>query len=323
MPRPPSATLEKIRTAVRAMLAEAGEPTPASGQRFRAIVSVRKLRERLGAGDPGTLARALNTIEAEVVGSGMEAIEIPGMPPEIAEQMTALWQAAVTVQIEAVAQRSREVEQRLAEDKQAREDAQMRVEWLSEEVGTLRQTLNTRDSELADLRVQNAALTRRNTELEAAAQTHQQQLEGAAAERAALERAHADALEAARARYDGLSKQLLQETERQRALAQREVERTTERLTAATARLARLETDLAQQGRELTQERSERQRAESAMDTLNAVNVSQTEQIDTLKRAASTAEAWYRSATALPRSPGARRLKPLQKNRAMRRATTP
>lgn len=52
MPRPAAATADQIRTTVLAMLAEAGDAAPVTGARFRQVVSVRKLRARLGAGDP-------------------------------------------------------------------------------------------------------------------------------------------------------------------------------------------------------------------------------------------------------------------------------
>ncbi|MGF6971411.1 hypothetical protein OKW43_008506 [Paraburkholderia sp. WC7.3g] len=52
MARPAAVSPETIRTAVLAMLAEAGDTAPRSDARFRKIVSVRKLRARLGAGDP-------------------------------------------------------------------------------------------------------------------------------------------------------------------------------------------------------------------------------------------------------------------------------
>src|SRR5471030_1237970 len=103
MPRPAAVTPDQIRSAALSMLAEAGDGQPPTGERFRKIVSVRKLRARLGAGDPATLARALNTIEAEVVRAGLAGVAIPGLPDTIAEQMRTLWQAAVAVQLDDVA----------------------------------------------------------------------------------------------------------------------------------------------------------------------------------------------------------------------------
>jgi hypothetical protein len=117
MPRPAAISPGQIRTTVLAMLAEAemdpGHASPTS-DRFRKVVSVRKLRARLGAGDPAMLSRALYTIEAEVVRAGLAQVAIPGLPDAIAEQMRALWQAAVAVQLDDVA-RLREAATQAAE----------------------------------------------------------------------------------------------------------------------------------------------------------------------------------------------------------------
>ncbi|MGX7002337.1 hypothetical protein [Caballeronia sp. KNU42] len=89
MSRPAAVSADQIRTTVLAMLAEAGmdnDHQPPSGERFRHVVSVRKLRARLGAGDPATLARILNTIETEVVRAGLAGVAIPGLRNTIAEQ---------------------------------------------------------------------------------------------------------------------------------------------------------------------------------------------------------------------------------------------
>jgi Plasmid replication region DNA-binding N-term. len=56
MPRLAAVAPDQIRAAVLSMLAEAGDAEPPTGERFRKIVSVRKLRARLGAGDPATLS---------------------------------------------------------------------------------------------------------------------------------------------------------------------------------------------------------------------------------------------------------------------------
>ena len=66
-----AATSDQIRATVLAMLTEAGDAAPPTAARFRRVVSVRKLRDRLGGGDPATLSRTLNAIEAEVVRAGL------------------------------------------------------------------------------------------------------------------------------------------------------------------------------------------------------------------------------------------------------------
>jgi hypothetical protein len=100
MSRPAAVSPDQIRTTVLAMLAEAGmdnDHQPPSGERFRHVVSVRKLRARLGAGDPATLARILNTIEAEVVRAGLAGVAIPGLPDMIAEHSLRLFTLVIPV----------------------------------------------------------------------------------------------------------------------------------------------------------------------------------------------------------------------------------
>jgi len=107
MPRIAATTSEQIRSTILSMLTEAREPQPATRERFRRIVSVRKLRERLGAGDPATLGRAINAIEAELIQAGVADIAFPDIPAEIVEQMRQLWRAAVSVQLDDVAHLNR------------------------------------------------------------------------------------------------------------------------------------------------------------------------------------------------------------------------
>lgn len=141
MARPAAVSPDQIRTTVLAMLAEAEldpEHAPPTSERFRRVVSVRKLRARLGAGDPAMLSRTLNTIEAEVVRAGLAQVAIPGLPDPIAEQMRALWQAAVAVQLDEVV-RLREDATRAAEASDAaRRDAELRTEMLRVELADLR-----------------------------------------------------------------------------------------------------------------------------------------------------------------------------------------
>jgi hypothetical protein len=115
---------------VLSILAEAGDAELPTGERFRKIVSVRKLRARLGAGDPAMLARTLSAIEAEVVRAGPADIAMPGTPVEIAEQMRALWQAAVAVQLDDVVCLKADAQQAIAAADAARTDAELRVELL-------------------------------------------------------------------------------------------------------------------------------------------------------------------------------------------------
>jgi hypothetical protein len=285
MPRPVAVSPEQIRSAVLAMLVEAGDATPTTGIRFRQVVSVRKLRARLGAGDPATLSRALNAIEAEVVRSGLADIAIPDVPPEIAEQMRALWQAAVAVKLDDVVRLKADAQQAVDTADAARTEAELRVELLRQEVTDLRATLATRDVDLANLRAEHAMLTDRCTAFDVTAQERQARLDAVQAERDELERAQADALATVQTRYEALSKQLLQETAHQRQALQKEHASFASQLKFADRRIAALEGECERLDGELTTERDIRQQAVGEALALKAINASQRAQLDELLRA--------------------------------------
>ncbi|KVC15868.1 transcriptional regulator [Burkholderia diffusa] len=275
MPRPAAVTAEQIRSAVLAMLAEGGDAAPATGARFRQIVSVRKLRARLGAGDPATLARALNTIEAEVVRAGLAEIAIPDIPPDIADLMRTLWQAAVAVQIDDVARLKQAADDSVAAAEAARTDAELRVELLRQEVQELRAALTARDAELADLRAQHGVLQDRCASLDAQAHERQATLNTLAADQADRDRVHTAALEAAQHRYEALSKQLLQETAHQREALKKEHAQAASQLKFAERRVSALEGERDRLESELAREREARQHAVGEALALKAVNAQQ------------------------------------------------
>lgn len=291
MPRPAAVTPEQIRSAALSMLADAGDGQPPTGERFRKIVSVRKLRARLGAGDPATLARALNTIEAEVVRAGLADITMPGIPVEIAEQMRALWQAAIAVQLDDVVRLKADAQQAVAAADAARTDAELRVELLRQEVTELRACVATRDTDLSDLRAQNALLHDRCAVLDAAAVGRQTQLDAAITAQAALERTHAQALADVRHRYEALSKQLLQETAHQREALKKEHAQFASQLKFAERRVAALDGERERLEGELAGEREARQQAVGEALAFKAINASQYAQLDELLRIVSAQEA--------------------------------
>jgi Plasmid replication region DNA-binding N-term len=241
MPRPAAVTRDDIRSAVLAMLAEAGDPDPPSGTRFRKVVSVRKLRARLGAGDPTTLSRVLNDIEAEVVRAGLAGVALPGLPDPIAEQMRALWQAAVTVQLTEVVALKDEATQAKEAAETARHDADLRVELLRVELAALRDQILQRDTDLATARADWRVASEQMKAMETASVELRATLASANAAIESARTDHAAAVAAVHARYEGLSRQLLLETEHQRHALQTERERLTEQITRAQERAAALE----------------------------------------------------------------------------------
>ncbi|TDY23497.1 plasmid replication DNA-binding protein KfrA [Paraburkholderia sp. BL6665CI2N2] len=259
MARPAAVTPDQIRTTVLAMLAEAGDAasaapatqatratsvtpaTPVTRERFRRAVSVRRLRARLGAGDPAMLSRALNAIEAELVQAGLAEVALPGLPDAIAAQMRALWAAAVSVQLDDVVRLRLHAQQATADAQTARHDADVRSEMLRIELGELRERLTARDAELTELRASSrhaAEGAQRLADETAALQT---QLDTARTTLESLRHTHVTELADARSRYDGLSKRLLQETEHQRHALAAERERLATQFADAQTRITALE----------------------------------------------------------------------------------
>jgi len=253
MSRPAAVSPDQIRTTVLAMLAEAGDAgatasasppsadAPVTRERFRRAVSVRRLRARLGAGDPAVLSRALNDLEAELVQAGIAQVALPGLPAPIAEQMRALWASAVSVQLDDVVRLKAEARDAMEAAQGARHDATLRVELLRVELSELRAQLSARDTELATARTECRAATATLAEREQMAAALRQ---SAANATQALEDARADqaaALAAVHARYEGLSKRLLQETEHQRHALAAERERLMRQFADAQTRITALE----------------------------------------------------------------------------------
>ncbi|AQV99311.1 DNA-binding protein [Cupriavidus necator] len=280
-----AATPEQIRATVLAMLTEAGDAAPPTAARFRRVVSVRKLRARLGGGDPATLSRTLNAIEAEVVRAGLADLALPEIPVEIAEAMRALWQAAVAVQLDDVVRLRREAQQTAEAAQAARAEAELRIELLRQELGEVRGQLAARDTALAEACAAQAAASARadeqaarRGELEAALATLQ--------ERATTgERTHAEAVVTIQARYEALSKQLLQETAHQRDAVRAERAQLASQLKFAERRIAALEEERARIDADLASERAARQTAAGEASALKAVTASQRAQLDELLRA--------------------------------------
>ncbi|MGF6853765.1 DNA-binding protein [Paraburkholderia sp. CI3] len=261
MARPAAVTPDAIRTTVLAMLAEAGEPAPASDARFRRIVSVRKLRARLGAGDPATLARHLNAIETELVQAGLTGFAVPDVPAEIAAQMRALWEAAVATQLADVVQLRQDAEASREAADTARHNAELRTDMLRTELTDLRAQLAARGAELLERRLESRALEERTRLLESASTALQSQLATADETAAQAAKTHAGELAAERQRYDGLSRQLLRETAHQREAFQTERQRLEAELARATERVGALEALRDRLLTELAEQRNAQQHA--------------------------------------------------------------
>jgi len=313
MSRPAAVSADQIRTTVLAMLAEAGmdnDHQPPSGERFRRVVSVRKLRARLGAGDPATLARILNAIEAEVVRAGLAGVAIPGLPDTIAEQMRTLWQAAVAVQLDDVARLREEATQAAQAAEAARRDADLRVELLRVELAELREQISARDTALATVRAECRAASGKMTAAETAALDLRAALTSANASLATANAEHAAAIAAIHARYEGLSRQLLQETEHQREAWRGERERLAGEIVRAEERIAALEGLRERLLTDLASERESGQRASAEAAALTTLVAEQRALLQVIQAGQAGTRRPLRSAAVLSPAPGRHRQTP-------------
>ncbi|MDH6151365.1 MULTISPECIES: DNA-binding protein [Paraburkholderia] len=288
MARPAAVTPETIRTTVLAMLAEAGDTAPATDARFRRIVSVRKLRARLGAGDPATLSRHLNAIEAEVVQAGLTGFAVPDVPAEIAAQMRALWEAAVATQLEGIVRLRRETEARVEASTEAQRNAGLKVELLRVELTDVHAQLSAREAELAVARAGFEAAEKRSAAAGDAVATLRAQLGAVEAAAAESARQHAGELAAERARYDGLSRQLLRETAHQRETFHTERQRLEAEIARAAERLGALEALRERLLTELAEQRPAQQQASAEAAALTVVVEQQRQMLALLGHAAAT-----------------------------------
>lgn len=288
MARTATVSPEQIRSTVLTMLSEAQESAPSSRERFRRVVSVRKLRERLGAGDHATLGRAINTIETELVRAGMTELSIPAVPPEIAELMQQLWQSAVGVQLDDLMCLKNEAHQTVDAAQAQLVETTLRVEVLKEELAELRSAATARDTLLAQLRTDQVALSSQYAQAQLDVRNVQEQLKEALTENSLLKQAQANELAAVQQRYEGLSKQLMQETAQQRQTQQEERNRLSSQLKFAERRIATLETSLGEAEHELAREREQRHKVAGEASAFKAINASQRAQLDDLLRVALT-----------------------------------
>ena len=285
MSRTAIASPAQIRSTILAMLAEAHEAAPASRERFRRVVSVRKLKDRLGGGDPATLGRAINAIESEIVTAGLTDIAIPDMPAEISELMRQLWQAAVATQLDDVVKLKNEAQQTVEQASTALGESALRVEMLREELEAIRVLLAGRDTELAQARTDLAAALHQIASLEESANQARNDAQALRDQMIGLERQHQQGLAAAQQRYEGLSKQLQQETAQQRQALQQEQGRLASQLKFAERRIATLEEAVSHAEADAAAERDKRQAAVGEANALRAVTASQRAQLDELMRA--------------------------------------
>lgn len=280
MPRPTVATPAQVREAVASLLREAGIVGSVSAPSFRRAVSVRKVRERLGGGNPATIAHEINAIERDIVGVDNQSLSIPEVPADISALMGQLWQAAVGVQLTEVLQLKVQAQGIAAAAKSALVEEQLRNQVLLQELAELRSAAVERDTQLAQSRSQNAVLTDQNTALQNELLTSRRRETELGAAHQAVEKEQTAAIAAARERYDGLSKQLLQETAQQRQVAQVELGRMANQAKFADKREASLLGRIEQLEADLLEVRMQRDKAAGEVSALKYINTALKIQVD-------------------------------------------
>ncbi len=287
MPRPALASEADIKQAIGALCAESSLPARAvAPMAFRRVVSVRKVRERLGGGNPATIGRVINAVEQEITAGAAPTIALPALPPDVAALMESLWRAAVDVQLLDV-ERLREDARSRAERASAQvTEAALRADMLQVELTELRAALRTRDERVAQLSAELAAERTQGQALSESLRVAQQNALQWHTERQAIEARGAAAVAAALERYDGLSQRLLEETAQQRQTAQAEVARMSSQLKFAEKRQASLDARIEQLATELQAAHAQTQAAVADTQALRYANATLQTEIDSLRRLA-------------------------------------
>ncbi|MGF6971412.1 chromosome segregation ATPase [Paraburkholderia sp. WC7.3g] len=148
--------------------------------------------------------------------AGLSGFAMPDVPPAIAAQMRALWEAAVATQLDGVMRLRQDAARSQEAADTARHEAELRTDMLRTELTDLRTQLAARDAELLERRLESRALEERTRLLESASTALQSQLATADETATQAAKTHAGELATERARYDGLCRQLLRETAHQR-----------------------------------------------------------------------------------------------------------
>jgi chromosome segregation ATPase len=207
---------EAVRTAVLDLLAEGGQSAPATSQEFRRHVSVRRVRARLGSGDTSALGRQINEIEIELVSAGRARLSVPGIPEHVAALMQGLWTAALDAQTREVIRLQQTASEFVEQAESARDNAVARVDLLKLELDDLRRDLAARDQTIGELRARLAEAERQLASANADARSAADRLEELSRHDDQRRRDHEAQLAALRTEYDGLGRQLRQETDKMR-----------------------------------------------------------------------------------------------------------
>ncbi|WP_321813127.1 DNA-binding protein [Paraburkholderia sp. J69-2] len=210
---------QTVRAAIIELLADQGVSRPVTPAIFRRAVSVRRLREKLGGGDPAALGRQIRLVQDELLQANVAKNGIDGtvgVPEPLVGHLRTLWDMALVAASEEFAGVRNEAHKTIEAAHSDRDNALALVEMLQSEHERLRRAESERERRIGEL---ESHLQVRSEEL-AREQEHSQNLGRQLAETSLLRERERDQLEkqleARRAEFDGLARRLLNDTDMQR-----------------------------------------------------------------------------------------------------------
>ncbi|WP_342967253.1 DNA-binding protein [Paraburkholderia azotifigens] len=233
MGRIPLTSLDQLRTVVRDLLAEGSRGAPVTAPLYRQLTSVRRVRERLGGGDPARLGRDLRALEPEFVKEWPTWYERPPDVPEgILAQSFAFWREALEVARHEFDDARAQADAAIAAAGAERDEALARVALLRTELTDSRTQLSARDEALGEARAALATCTRLASESEARIRVAEEKLAEALREHDLDRIRYKEEADNVGKEYRGLSRQLLNDVDRQRQAISNEMSRLEQQLKA-------------------------------------------------------------------------------------------
>ena len=216
MGRAPLNSPESVRAVVQQLLGEAGTGVLVTPPLFRRLVSSRRVRERLGGGDPAWLGRQIRAIEAEMISTSAARFAVAGIPESVAATMRSLWESALeAARIEFNAARVAS-DEAVALAVIERNNANALTAMHRAELDDWQQQASERDTRIGQLEAELAASQRQLAEERERMRTTEASFAEVSRARQDEREKHDKAVAAIQHEYAGLSRQLLAATDEQR-----------------------------------------------------------------------------------------------------------
>ncbi|MGF6414857.1 DNA-binding protein [Paraburkholderia sp. MM5482-R1] len=213
MGRAPLNSPESVKAAVLQLLTEGGVGQHVTPLSFRSAVSTRRVRELLGGGDPGWISRQINVVRADVLSTSSSRDVIADLPVAVGGAMRALWHTALGAAGDEFAGAREQATQAIEAARGERDEASALAAMLRTECTDLRDQIGERERKLGESEATGRFATQRLDEERARRQQAEAQLDELRRERTLDREEHEAALLAVQTEYEGLRRQLLQETD--------------------------------------------------------------------------------------------------------------